>query len=271
MDGNVLMLRCKQFSQSPDVVGQASLHCRGTAKCLVYPSEVVIREVQSARCFQVVQFFRERIRQSRESSDRLTNCHVLSFDVASADVARVGTPVAYLNYCLYHWRGRILSSRVVLPVIAIQLYHLSKVSLSRENVLNSLAVKVKPVCSDLEAVFWRDAISQTCKELVGGFTIALSNSVGGNQFRFSIKRNEYPSIPNFRRILSVYVTLLLLAVCPNFVGLNPLALEILHRAFEQLYAAFSSENKQPHDRVAVQSCNSLRAANASAFNQKLDR
>ena len=265
------MLRCKQFSQSPNVVSQLRLHRGSTAECLVYSREVVVREVQRTRSLKIIQLLRERIGQARESANGLPNRHIGSFHVAGGYVARVWPSVAYLDYGFYHRRRRVFASTVVLAVVAIEFYHLREVGLSSENVLNSLAVEVESVSRDLEAMFRRDAISQACKELVRGFTIAFSNGVSWNQFSFSIERNEYPSISDFRRIFSFYVALLLLAVCPNLVRLNPFALEILHRHFHQLYAALTSENKQPHDRVAVQSSNAFCAANAGAFNQKLNR
>src|SRR5581483_9093928 len=78
-------------------------------------------------------------------------------------------------------------------------------------------------------------------------------------------------ISDFRRIFCFYVSLFFSAVRPDFIALNLFALEILHRHIEQLYAAFTSKNKEPHDGVTVQTRDSLRAANASALNQELNR
>jgi hypothetical protein len=66
----------------------------------MYPAEVVVREVQRTSGLQIVQLLREGIRQSGETSDGLTNGHILPFNVAGAYVARVGAPVAYLDYRL---------------------------------------------------------------------------------------------------------------------------------------------------------------------------
>lgn len=86
------MLRCKQFSQRPNVVGQSSLHRGSDPKGLVYPAQVVVREMQRTRGLQIVQLLREGIRQTSEAPDGLANGHVLAFNVAGAHVARIGTP-----------------------------------------------------------------------------------------------------------------------------------------------------------------------------------
>src|SRR6185312_12092695 len=158
--GSVLMLRCKQFSQRPDVVGEASFHSWRHPQSRVYSREVVIREVQRTCSLQVVQLLREGVGQARESANRLPNGHVLPLDKTRGYVARVWPSITYLDYRFYHRRRRIATSGVVLPVIAIYLYHLGEVCLSSEYILDPLAVKGKPVCSDLETVFRRDAFPQ---------------------------------------------------------------------------------------------------------------
>jgi hypothetical protein len=158
----------------------------------------------------------------------------------------------------------------VLPVIAVQLYHLREVGLSSENVLDSLPVKVESVSRDLEAVLWRDTAPQIRKELVRSFAVALPYGVSRNQLCFGVKGNEHPSVTHFRRVLSFNVALLFLAVSPDFIRLNPFALEILHRAFEQLYAALSGENEQSHDSVTVHTSDSLGTADTGSLNQELN-
>src|SRR5271157_1601665 len=88
------------------------------AKRFVYPAEIVIREVQRASGFVIIQLFAESIGQPRKAPDRHANREVLPLDVAGGDVARVWASIAYLDYGLYHRRGRIAPSSVVLPIIA---------------------------------------------------------------------------------------------------------------------------------------------------------
>jgi len=73
---------------------------------------------------------------SREPTNRHAHCKVLAFDVAGGNVPHVGTPITYFYYRLHHRGGRIAASSVVLAMIAVELYHLREVRLSRENILN---------------------------------------------------------------------------------------------------------------------------------------
>lgn len=159
----------------------------------------------------------------------------------------------------------------MLPVVAVQLYHLGKVSLSGENVLYPFPVKVESIRRELQAMFGSHAVVERGEESVGRFSIPFADRVSGNQFCISVNSNEHPSISNFRRILCFYVALLLETKRPDFVRLNPLAFQILHFGFHQLYAAFTSENEQTHDGVSVQLRDALGAANTGAFDEKLNR
>lgn len=253
------------------MVGEAGFHRWRDPQGLMYPAEIVVGKMQSTTSFQIVQLLRERIGQAREASDRLANRHILALDVACAYVARVRTPVAYLDYGFYHRCGRVPSSGVVLPVVTIQLYHLCEVGLSSKHIFNALAVEVEAVCRDLYAVLWRDAITQAGKELIRSFAVALPDCVGGNQLRFGVQGHKHPSVTELYRVAQLYIALLLSAECPDFIALNPLAAKILHSRVHQLYTALTCENKQAHDRVSVQPCNALCAANTGAFNQKLNR
>ena len=72
----------------------------------------------------IVQLLTESVGQPREAADCHANREILVLDIAGADVARVGASIAYLDYRLYHRSGRVASSGVVLPVIAVYLYDL---------------------------------------------------------------------------------------------------------------------------------------------------
>jgi hypothetical protein len=61
----------------------------------------------------------------------------------------------------------------VLAVIAVQLYQLGKVGLSREHVLNTLAVEVKSIRRKLKTVFLCNTIAERSQKTIGRFTIAL--------------------------------------------------------------------------------------------------
>ncbi|MFZ0802214.1 MAG: hypothetical protein WAN70_08610 [Terriglobales bacterium] len=159
----------------------------------------------------------------------------------------------------------------MLAVIAVYFYHLREVCLSCEYVLNALPVEVESISGDLETVLLCHAITKASQELIRGFAVTLPHSVGRNQFRIRVQCDEDPSISGFWRIVYRYPALFLLAECPNFVALNPLALEVLHLRFHESYAALSSENQETENRIAVQSSDALGAANTGAFDEELNR
>src|SRR6266542_5577784 len=132
----------------------------------MYATEIVVGKMQSASSFQIIEFLRKGIRQSRKTPDCHSEGEVASLDETSRDVARVGPSIAYLDYRFYHRRGRVSSSRVVLPIIAVQLYHLREVGLTRKHILDALPVEVESVCSDLEPVLCCESVAETGKELV---------------------------------------------------------------------------------------------------------
>ncbi|MGC2193731.1 MAG: hypothetical protein WA628_03580 [Terriglobales bacterium] len=159
----------------------------------------------------------------------------------------------------------------MLPVIAVELYHLCEVSLSRKHILDTLPVEVKSVRGQLNAVFFCKPISKQSQELVCSSAVPLSDNVGGNQLRFGVNRNENPSISDFWRILRFYVTLFLLAERPDFIALNVGTAKIPHLRIHQRYAPLTSENQQSKDRIAVKVSNAFYTANTRSLNQELNR
>ena len=49
--GRVLTLRCKQFSESPDMVGNSCFHTGRNPQTCVYPAEVIVRKMEGNRRF----------------------------------------------------------------------------------------------------------------------------------------------------------------------------------------------------------------------------
>jgi hypothetical protein len=260
-----------QFFDCPNMIRQSRFHRRRHAKGLVYPAEVVICEVKRNRRFQVRQLLAVAECQSRKSFDRLPKRQVLPLHKRRADVAHVRATVAYFYYRLNHRSRRVVSSGIVLAVVAKQLYHLSEVRLSRENILNSFAIKVESIGRKLETVRFRDSITESGQELVSSFAATFAYRVGRNQFCIGVNRDENPSVSEFLRIFRFHVALVLASVGPKLVPLNPFATKIPHLRIHQSYAAFPSENQEPENRIAVELGDSLSAANASAFDQELNR
>jgi hypothetical protein len=76
-----------EFGKTPNMIGYSGFHRWRHTERFVYPAEIVIREVQSASGFVVVQLPAESFRQAREATDFDANRKVLAFNIAGADVA----------------------------------------------------------------------------------------------------------------------------------------------------------------------------------------
>ena len=135
------------------MIGDSSFHCGGNAKAFVYPAEVVIREVEGASGFVILQLLRERIGQASETPNRHADREILPFNVAGGNVTRIGPSITNLDYRFHHRRRRVTSSGIILPVITVYLYNLREVRLSREHIFDAPLVEVKPIGRQLEAVF----------------------------------------------------------------------------------------------------------------------
>ena len=83
-------------------------------------AEIVEREVQGDRSFQVRQLLAERIGEPRKAPNLHSHRQVLPFHVASRDVVRIGIASANLGYNLRDsWWG--VPPFVVLPIVSEQL------------------------------------------------------------------------------------------------------------------------------------------------------
>lgn len=236
----------------------------------MYPAKIVVGEMQLTGCFQIIELLRKSIGQPRKTADCLPHRKVLPFDETGRDVAHVWPPIPYFYYRLYHRRWRVPTSAVMLSVVAVYLYQLCEVCLSRKNIFHAFAVEVKPIGRDLQAMFGGHTVAKGRQESVSSFAIALANCVRRNQFCVGINRHEDPSIPYFWRVLCFYMTLFLLAERPDFIRLNPFAGQVLHLGFHQSYATFASQHQQTHNRIAVQSGDPFSTPNAGSFDQELN-
>ena len=92
-----------------------------------------------------------------------------------------------------------------------------------------------------------------------------------NQLRFGVHRDEHPSVAELLRVIDFNVAIFLRDEAPNFVGLNPLTLQVPHLRLHQCYAALTSKHQKPQNRIAVQLRDALYRADGRSFNEKLNR
>ena len=233
-------------------------------------SEIVSAELQSTSGFQVCQFLAVRVRKSSEAPKRHSQRQVRSLDMTCGYALGVGSPISYPNYDFYHFRGRISSSRIMLAIIAIQLYHLRVIRLACKHVLNAALIESKAVSSELESMILGNRIFQAAKKLVGSFTIPLAHGVSGNEFRCRVNRHEHPSIAKFGRVASANVPSLLSHERPNLIAFNGRRPKVTHPRLHKPFAMLTSFNDDSQNGVAVQLRDALGASNASSFQQQLN-
>jgi len=80
--------RMKQFSNRPDVIGQARFHRRRNSQTRMHPAKVVIRKMQGDSGFQMRQLFAESIRQPRKPAKLHPHREILPLDEARTRVRR---------------------------------------------------------------------------------------------------------------------------------------------------------------------------------------
>jgi hypothetical protein len=127
----------------------------------------------------------------------------------------------------------------MLPVIAIQLYHLREISLSNEHLLNTATIEQEAVSRTLEAVLFCDGLTQIG---VRSLAVASPNCVCRDQLRLCIHRDEHPSVPKFVGVFDFHIALPFSDEWPDFVGLHGLAAEIAHSRIHECYAPLAGKH-----------------------------
>ena len=109
----------------------------------MYPTKVVVREVQSDSGFQVRQLLAERIREPRKSSHCHPDCEVLPSDKASRNLLRIGIALSDLGYNPRDaWWGVPRFGSIELPIIAKHFCQLREIYVQPKAVRHSSSVKI---------------------------------------------------------------------------------------------------------------------------------
>ena len=231
-------------------------------------AEVVKREMQSDGSFQVRQFLAIGVREPRQSAKRHAHGEVLPFHVARRNVADARSANEHLGYNLRDswWR---VPPFIVLAVITKQLDQLREINIQSERLRNRLLVEIESVRSQLDLL--RQARVQIANETDGAAHRPLPDEVGSNQLCVRVLGDENPLIAYFRAIIFVDAALLLSDKTPDFIALYIAAIQIAQHCVEHFGAALTSLYEHTHDRIAVESGETFRAANGATFEQAFDR
>ncbi len=227
-------------------------------------AEVVIRKIQGDSDFQVLQHARESVGKPGQTPKLHSHGQVLPFNEAGRDMLRAGVSATNLGYNLRDsWWGVPLIP--VLAIVPVELRQLSKVSVSRERLLDSLALDIG-VCGQLHPVIG-NATAHVQHEVLSVLTGSFAHQKRRNELSVRVKGHENPLIPKLCGIVLPNVPNLLRDKRPDFVALNTTAGQLAHSLIQKPFTALASQDQQSHDRVAVDAGKPLCAANRAALDQ----
>jgi hypothetical protein len=234
----------------------------------MYTAEVIKREVQRNRSFQVRQLARKGIRQPGQAAKLHSHGQILPLDKRRADVSGIGITLTNFGYNLRDaWWGVPLVSE--LPVISVQLGQLSKVNVGPKALFDGLAVENVGIGGELDTA--SHAAVQIADKKLRVDAAALPNIEGGNQFAVGVQRNVNPLVAKLGGIVLSDTLGFFGNERPDFVTLKVRTGKVTHRGIHRATAAFSSHYKQAHDRVAVESGESFCTADRATLKKALDR
>ena len=232
-------------------------------------AEIIEREMQSDSRFQMRRFFAESVRQSRQPAKLHPHSEVLPFHKTSRDVLRIGVSLAHFGYDLHDWPWGVPRIGIVLAIIAKQFCELREVRICPKGFRYGKSVMVKCIGRELYTI--RKAIVEVPQKRSSIGPRTLANPKRRNQFGLGINRNVNPLISDFRRVNVTQMATFFLHEAPQLINLQIFAGKISHSIIHQTRTVFASDNKQPHDGVAIQAREPFCAANRAALNKAVNR
>src|ERR1019366_4834561 len=144
----VLLPQSHEVIHVPQSICHASSHCRTHAQCTMNLDEVVSEISQRDRSRMILQFAREPIAQTCIASAVGSQCPVLPFDIAGADVFRVWGP-AYDFHVATDAAGRRVTPRIFIRGCAVDFLQLAVINLRTKRSFNCFQIRPVPVTGDL--------------------------------------------------------------------------------------------------------------------------
>ncbi len=232
-------------------------------------AEIVIGEVKRDGGFQVRQLLAERISEPSHAPKLHPHGQVLPFHVRSADVFRIGIANSHLGYDLLDWAWGVPPlGAVILSIVAKQFHKLREIHVQAEAFRDASRVVNQAVCRKLHRA--GKATVQVPQKAASFRSGALADVVGGNQLGLLVNGNENPLIADLQGFALSDASRLLLHEAPNLVDLKVSRAQIAHRGVHQAGTALTGDQEQTHDGIAVESCQSLCAADRAPLKQTLN-
>jgi hypothetical protein len=158
----------------------------------------------------------------------------------------------------------------MLAVVTEQLGQLREVGIAREGFLDGLPVKDVGVGGQLNPMI-RNATAQIQHEVLSVLACALAHKKRRDELGVRVERNKNPRVSEFGGIVLPNVPGLLGHKHPDFIALNSTARQLPHTRVQQLFTALASQDKQPHDGIALQPSEPFGRADRAALKQTLNR
>ena len=228
-------------------------------------AKVVISEVQSNSGAKILDLLAEGIGEPRKASAHHSQGQILSFDVRRTDIALVGITNDSLGYRLNEpgWS-------VTLPPwwkMAVNLLELTKVNRGSERRFNRRDVRSPRIGRELRMQAPRGSrihITHKCERVGEG---ALASKPRENQLTVGVHGDERVLFSDFIAFFDGNHALALLNEAVQLVALDSRNRQVLQLVAHHRSATLCRNQQQTHDRVAVQSGQSLSSADRAAVNE----
>ena len=123
------------------MVGQSGLHYRGNTKGTMNSAEIVVEKIKGNGGFEIVQFLRKAIGQTREPTHLHPHRKVLPLVIAGRNLPRVGFALYGRGDCCDYVNRRVpLPVRAPFPFLPVELYELSIVHVCAESIFDGQQV-----------------------------------------------------------------------------------------------------------------------------------
>jgi len=188
------------------------------------PNEVVMHVMNCDGCDVVLNLFRERIRQASKSAHRHAHCEVLAFDVAGADVLRIGMSADALPLAANAFRRAI--ALLSLARFSVLFHEHCKIDFSAKGPIDRVQISSESIARKLDAI--RQARRQIQHEIARRGRIAIADHPRTNQFSVGVHRYPRPNVTSMAECGTHWSNVLLLRANerPNFVNLDAITRQV---------------------------------------------
>jgi len=233
------------------------------------PDEVVVHAVDRQGCQMVFDLLGERIGESRKAAVMHSQGKVLPFDIAGADVLRIGHPLDGFLFDAEALRRTV--ALLAFGVVAVDFDEHRIIDVLTERGLHGCEVSLQAIAGKLHAI--GETARKVFHEGSRRVRVALANHERWNQLR--VRVNGDPS-PNIARVLAIRemfrLDVLLFGVheTPDFIDLKTLAGQVHQRLFHVVRAGRSEFYQQFRNCVLGNSGHAYRRTNRTALNQTIN-